>query len=340
MVTMFLCYWKVLLIIGRGGLHLGGRILLVWRSLVGVRGLTRHWIGVWETEGKLAFGRMLGGGGVPFRDKYPRLFSISNQKGESVGDMVGESSPNVVWNFEWRRWLFVWEEHLLDDLREELVRFRPCEDEDGWRWRLEDNGRFTVKSSYEKLVGLVMAEDLWCDEEKKVFSRVWKSPAPSKAVAFSWKLLLNRIPTRENLELRNALPPEVSSLCVMCGFEAETANHLFLHCPMTSRVWRGLMRWLDFDFLIPPNMFIFFLCWSGWERNKKIRRGLWLIWHAAIWVIWRVRNNRIFNNQVTEVDELVEEVKVLSWRWTLNRINIPACMFYEWCWNPKECLKR
>lgn len=70
-------------------------------------------------------------GGMPFRDKYPRLFSTSNQKGESVGDMVGEPSPNVVWNFEWRRRLFVWEEHLLDDLREELVEFRPFEEEGG-----------------------------------------------------------------------------------------------------------------------------------------------------------------------------------------------------------------
>jgi len=87
-------------------------------------------------------------------------------------------------------------------------------------------------------------------------------------------------------------------------------------------------------------MFIFSHCWSGWERNKKICRGFWLIWHAAIGVIWRARNNRIFNNQVTEVDELVDEVKVLSWRWTFNRINIPACMHYEWCWNPKEFLKR
>lgn len=76
-------------------------------------------------------------------------------------------------------------------------------------------------------------------------------------------------------------------LCVLCGNEAETANHLFLHCSMSNRVWRGLMWWLDCDFLNPPNMFIFYHCWSGWERNKKIHSGLWLIWYAAIWVIWR-----------------------------------------------------
>lgn len=109
----------------------------------------------------------------------------------------------------------MWEEHLLDALREELLGFRLAEEEDGWRWRLDENGRFSVKSSYVKLVGLVTVEDLWCEEEKKVFSQVWKSPAPLKVVAFSWKLLRNRIPTRVNLDLRNVLPPDVSTLCVV-----------------------------------------------------------------------------------------------------------------------------
>ncbi|CAJ2667421.1 unnamed protein product [Trifolium pratense] len=35
-----------------------------------------------------------------------------------------------------------------------------------------------------------------------VFSNIWKSDAPSKVVAFSWQLMLNRIPTKANLTLR------------------------------------------------------------------------------------------------------------------------------------------
>ena len=36
----------------------------------------------------------------------------------------------------------------------------------------------------------------------------------------------------------------------------------------------------------------------------------------------------------------MEEVKVLSWRWFLSRVNVPVCLFYEWCWNPQVCLDR
>jgi hypothetical protein len=36
-------------------------------------------------------------------------------------------------------------------------------------------------------------------------------------------------------------------------------------------------------------------------------------WHAVIWIVWKVRNDMIFNNKVSGVDEMVEQVKVIAW---------------------------
>lgn len=44
--------------------------------------------------------------------------------------------------------------------------------------------------------GLVLVDELLAEDEKLVFSQIWKSPAPLKIVAFSWRLLLDRIPTK------------------------------------------------------------------------------------------------------------------------------------------------
>lgn len=116
---------------------------------------------------------------------------------------------------------------------------------------------FSVKSAYLKLDRLMLMEDLWREEEKRVSSRLWKCPAASKVVAFSWKLLLNRVPTRDNLRLRNVLPTEVPNSCVLCDREEESALHLFLHCDIAREVWLAVMRWLGV---------------SGSERNNKIRK--------------------------------------------------------------------
>lgn len=136
----------------------------------------------------------------------------------------------VNWVFTWRRPLFVWENELVQEVMEDLEGFRGCQGEDTWRWRLDSDGRFTVKSMYVKLEGLLLEEGSTTLEQRKVFSRIWKSVAPSKVVAFSWKLLHNRIPTKVNLSHWQVLSLEISLNCVMCEGELETANHLMLHC--------------------------------------------------------------------------------------------------------------
>lgn len=134
-----------------------------------------------------------------------------------------------------------------------------------------------------------------CGRELRVFETIWDSKAPLKVVAFSWKLLLDRIPTRRNLARRNCLPPKESSRCVLCGIVEELANHLFLHCNFTMVVWSRVMNWLDFSFITPMNLFVHWACWSTEGRNKRIHKGLWIIWHATILAIWQARNHLIFS---------------------------------------------
>jgi len=157
-------------------------------------------------------------GGRCFRLKYPRLFLISNEREAKVGEVV-EGSRECH--------LFVWEEELLMSLREDLEGMMWSNREDEWRWSLEESGAFTVKSAYAHLMGLVGPKGLWNSDEERVFVRLWKSPAPSKVVAFAWKVLLNRVPTKANLAVRNVLDPETTNLCVLCNSGVETTNHLF-----------------------------------------------------------------------------------------------------------------
>jgi hypothetical protein len=129
-------------------------------------------------------------------------------------------------------------------------------------------------------------------------------------------------------------------LCDVCNTREESSLHLFLHCNVASHVWSRLMSWVDYHFLIPPNLFILWECWSGRRGNQNRSKGLWLIWHTAIWVLWKARNDKIFKGLNYVAEELVVEIKVLSWRWMLQRMNIPTCLYYEWCWNPIFCLDK
>lgn len=82
-----------------------------------------------------------------FRLKYPRLYSVSNQKEA----LVGELHLGTEWRFNWRRHLFMWEEELLISLKEDVEGMVWSEEEDGMRWSLEGLGFFMVKSAYNRL---------------------------------------------------------------------------------------------------------------------------------------------------------------------------------------------
>lgn len=105
-----------------------------------------------------------------FQVKYPRLFSLSNQKEATVREVGLFNTTGNNWNFVWRRPLFVWENELLVELLEELDSFRSSIEDDFWRWRLEEKGVFTVKSMYKKLEVLMLEESSVVVEQRRVFS--------------------------------------------------------------------------------------------------------------------------------------------------------------------------
>lgn len=121
----------------------------------------------------------------------------------------------------------------------------------------DENGMFSVNSSYRVLV-----EEGLGVEEEWAFVKLWKSPAPSKVVAFSWMAIIDRIPTRSNLAFRRVLATGDPQGCVLCGHGEETTTHLFLHCNVVALIWRKLMDWLEINLITPSNLFMHFACWS------------------------------------------------------------------------------
>ncbi|MCH81833.1 putative non-LTR retroelement reverse transcriptase [Trifolium medium] len=91
-------------------------------------------------------------GDMVLKDKFPRLFTISNRKEAMVKDLVMEADGTLSWNFSWRRHLFAWEVALQNELMVVLNEFRLTNENDVWGWEPEKRGIFTVYSTYRFLV--------------------------------------------------------------------------------------------------------------------------------------------------------------------------------------------
>ncbi|KAK2415745.1 hypothetical protein QL285_038202 [Trifolium repens] len=276
-------------------------------------------------------------GDVTLAIAFPRLFSLSNQKDSMVSDFIDFEDGRRVWSFMWRRNLFQWEEDLVVILRGLLDPWVFSLEEDEWSWLPEVDDGFSVRSAYKLLLDDLGAEVVVDEALRGVLAQIWSSVAPSKVIAFSWQLLHDRIPTRNNLELRGILVLEAHWECVG---SVETPTHLFLHCPCAMKVWSELFKWVGVEMVIPPSISSLFEIFMGSARNAKIRKGFALIWHASLWAIWKERNSAIFSTGVFNPLVVVDLVKVLSWKWALSRLKIAPCLFYEWNWDPGDCLLR
>ncbi|GAU17375.1 hypothetical protein TSUD_232510 [Trifolium subterraneum] len=61
-------------------------------------------------------------------------------------------------------------------------------------------------------------------------ARVWDSWAASKVIVFSWQLLQDRVPTRQNLRMRRVMVGATDISCVFCGAVEESVDHIFVSC--------------------------------------------------------------------------------------------------------------
>jgi hypothetical protein len=278
--------------------------------------------------------------GAPLSITFPRLFSLSNNKEGMVNEFFDRDEDGGRWSFSWRRNLFLWEIGLLDQLIAILNPVNLLLVEDCWRWVLDPEGMFSVNSAYNYLVKEFGSLEGTGSEVSVVFKQIWESPAPSKVIAFSWQLLYDRIPTRSNLVHRHVLAPEAPKDCVGCVGIVESSSHLFLHCPSAISIWYEVFRWLGVVVVIPPNLFMLFEVFRNSAKNIKARQGFLMIWHATLWSIWKARNNTIFANGSFNSKDVVEDIKVLSWKWSLARLKVMPCLFYEWTWDPGECFLR
>jgi hypothetical protein len=279
-------------------------------------------------------------GDVPLAVAFPRLFSISNQQDLVIKDFLVTDSDNSMWAFSWRRNLFQWEEDRVSVLKDLLELASFTLEEDCWVWLPEEEGVFTVNSAYKLLLGEIGDNEEVEGVLGSVLEHIWDSPAPSKVIAFSWQLLYDRVPTRSNLSARGILLSETPWECLGCIGKVESSSHIFLHCPCTMLVWCEIFKWIGVSLVIPPSIETLFEMLKGVARNVKIRRGYLLIWHATLWSIWKARNSAIFASGVFSPRIIVEEIKVLSWKWVLARLKVTPCLYYEWIWDPGDCLLR
>jgi len=231
--------------------------------------------------GTLYFG-MTSGLGIfcwELRQNFPCLFYWAKEKECLVRDMVSRG-----WGVDGRAWmwshrLFTWEE---DSMRECSLWLHNIILQDAvhdtWRWLLDPIHGYTVRGAYTFLTSTGAMVDMSNVDD------VWHNHIPWRSLLV-WRLLRNRIPTKDNMVLPGILPSTDMSCAFGYGW-TESAVDLFIHCTFSGKLWDLVWNWLGISYVHVGELrhhFIQFTKVVGMPISLQLYFRI--IWFATVWVI-------------------------------------------------------
>lgn len=125
---------------------------------------------------------------------------------------------------------------LLDSLQSVVA----SNQKDRWVWLLDDSGSFRVVSTKNYIDSRLLVVDSICTR--------WNRLVPIKVNVFVWRLGLNKIATRDNLDKRGI---DVSSLiCPFMWFGFGVRRSFVFLALLAMEIWSQIGRWWQLNILV------------------------------------------------------------------------------------------
>ena len=149
---------------------------------------------------------------------------------------------------------------------------------------------------------------------------------PIKINIFIWRAIQRRLPTKVNL-IRRGVKID-NSLCKWCNRVEETEDHIFLGCSTALDLRAHLTSRWGVKGLPADMLEIHKVCDEDYNPNSpKIE----IARRAYLWVLWKYRNDTVFNGKVKSNAQLITDVKLLAYFWFCNRgKKLEACPLETW----------
>ena len=177
-------------------------------------------------------------GRIALKDKYLELYHISLQKQHTVAEMGSSSEAGWEWKFLWRRNLFDNEMGMASDFIDQTAGINlNALVKDSWVWGATSNGIFSSKSAY-----LCIKAEQPSEDYQLGFCQLWGTKIPPRALIFAWRLLWDRLPTKENLSKRQV--DLANDSCPFCQNHPESSSHLFFTCQKVLPLWWEFNTWV------------------------------------------------------------------------------------------------
>lgn len=266
----------------------------------------RLWIDVWS-------------GGTPLKDQFPDIFKMEKEKNRNIASIfpVLFSGTDFLWSWSKNTFSNV-EQHQISRLSTILGNTLVTDLEDAWTWTGTRSNNFAVKE-----VRKLITQSRFGPHPRPF---PWTKWAPIKVNVWGWRALMNRLPTKVELQKRSVSTGNLA--CIFCGEQDETLAHILTACPLAIAVWDLVSSWCKI-----PNLFAFDvqdLLYSFFHtREAKYKINHFIILTTS-WFIWKARNEKIFRSTEAIPRRILEQIKHNSFTWIVTRSKIKNITWESW----------
>ncbi|XP_071705301.1 uncharacterized protein [Rutidosis leptorrhynchoides] len=199
-------------------------------------------------------------------------------------------------------------------------------DVDSWKWSLANNGVFAVKNLS------VIIDDKLLSAGTNVLETLRNNLVPKKVEVFVWRARKKRLPSLTELDHRGI--DLHSTRYPLCNDDVESVDHALMFCKFAFDVWCKVFDWWGIN--LSSSLSIIELFWGTSSITMSDLGSM--IWQAVIWVsgylIWRNRNQKVFNNKCWSPPVALCEIQVKTYEWIAKRCKAKDIDWHNWFHNP------
>ncbi|GKA44663.1 RNA-directed DNA polymerase, eukaryota, reverse transcriptase zinc-binding domain protein [Tanacetum coccineum] len=196
-------------------------------------------------------------GNSPLKLQFPRIYNLDTDRNCLISNRIPFNWSSVL-----RRLPRGGAElNQFEALGEAIRNVSLTDQSDSWTW--------SIGVGYSVASTRVLVDEKLLDSSLEATR--WIRYIPIKVNVFLWRLNLNKLPSRVNLDRKGI---EVSSLlCPTCQIDVETVNHIFFNCEMAKDLWSLLAKWWELDILVCSNI----SDWYDWLDDACVAANIRLV---------------------------------------------------------------
>jgi len=208
----------------------------------------------------------------------------------------------------WRVWEdpTEWDRELNSDLQE-LYRkemgsrkIRARLGKDILRWGNSMKGTFTTKEAY------YLMDSQNRGDRNLDWKIIWENNWWPKVSIFVWLASKNKILTWDRIQKKGFEGP---SRCYLCNNVDETRDHLLVGCPYTEKLWTITKRLFNRPGFNTREFNELIFQWHKETFHCKVVQRAWnLISPFILWMVWKERNRRVFQNSTKDPEVIWERI--------------------------------